>query len=532
RFDTEQPTPENPGRLVSMTTAAFFPLRPGVVKDDLRVCQELWARSKFNPHRSLPAVVFSHDRLMSMILKASSAPEDEQSIESLFAWHIRDILLNDNVATIAPDLKERFRKEHLGVPAQRSWIPHTKTAQKLMRTMDISVSTTHGNASAIERMLEQGGALREDLETHVILVHGDLGTGEKILSLQESRAIEADAWDRLQFLVFRSRTGHATHPHSLFHLCALLRPREIGKMSSNPGFRRTHSLIEHLALATVADAWRLVVKAKYEVELGEWRPTWEQVVEVSRLVVSKYVAALSYRPTHQFSNNGDMVQDQMRLFNQNAFLYLSITRAARYGDVRRVQDLLPMWIYIWRQTGKHKYARHLTQFLTYLDGGWPTKLSKVVQQNWFANPTGKVDGFRGVDWIIERDNYFQKRLYSGSGSNRTPEHLRKESVLVEDYHAVHGIMEKNFYLTPQTTLHPPPVTKTSLNIVRMYIEGEEMCSHHAGRTLSSPPVNAFAAGVEAATAAGGEMWSTWDDEGTEEAEEEAGIQMEDLAVDE
>ncbi|KAG9080185.1 hypothetical protein FRC06_006967, partial [Ceratobasidium sp. 370] len=56
RFDTEQPTPENLGGLVGMTTGAFIPLRPGATKDDLCVSKELWARSVFNLHRSLPPV--------------------------------------------------------------------------------------------------------------------------------------------------------------------------------------------------------------------------------------------------------------------------------------------------------------------------------------------------------------------------------------------------------------------------------------------------------------------------------------------
>ncbi|QRV78876.1 hypothetical protein RhiJN_06891 [Ceratobasidium sp. AG-Ba] len=526
RFDTEQPTPENPGQLVSMTSAAFFPLRPGTIKEDLRVCEEIWARSEFNPYRSLPPVVFSHDRLMSMIQKVSFAPEDEMSMHSLFAWHVRDILLSEDLETIPQDLKTLFRRECLGLPAQRSSIPHTKTKQRPMRTMDISLSTTHGSATAMENILRQGGAVREQLQAHVVLMSADLGAIEKYLSLQESRAIEDDAWDRLQFLVFlpgwfhirmaladamhrlwifpeRSRAGHPTHPHSLFHLCTLLRPREIGKISTNPGL--------------------------HGVDLKDWRPTWEQVVSVSREVVSEHVAALSYRPTRRSGQGGDMVHDQIRLFNQNALLYLSVTRAARYGDVRRVRHLLPMWVYIWRQTGKHKYARHITRFLRYLDGGWPAKLSEVVQQNWLVNPTGKVDGFRGVDWVIERYNYFQKRQYSGSGSNRTPEHLQKESVLIEDYQAVHRIMEHNFYLTPRTTLHPPPVMKTSLNMVRRYLEGERMCSHHMGRTFLSAPTNAFAEGIEAETEEPGSLWSATEDE-EDSTENSAGIQLGDLAV--
>jgi hypothetical protein len=562
RFDTEQPTVEHRGRLVSMTTAAFFPLRPGVTRDDLRVCQELWARSEFNPHRTLPRIVFSHEKLMTMLRKTSFAPEDPQSIESLFTWHVQDILLNDNVDTIPLDLKAQFRKENLGVPAQRSWIPSAKTTQKVMRTMDIGVSSIHGNAAAIENMLEQGGAVKEDLETHVILIHGDLGTGEKILSLQQSRGIEDTAWDRLQYAVFvpgwfhiriamadamrrlwfdpeRPRTGHPTHPHSIFRLCALLRPREIGKISNNPGFRRTHSLIEHLTLATISDAWRLVVKARFGVEMNDWRPSWEEVVGVSRQVVREYVAGLLYEPVYRPGRPSDMVYDQMRLFNQNALLYLGITRAARYGDVRRIRDLLPLWVYIWKHTGKHKYARHITRFLTHLDGGWPATLSNVVQQNWFANPTGKVDGFRGVDWVIERDNYFQKCQYSGAGSNRTLENLRKQSVLIEDYQAVHGVMERNFYLTPQTIHHPPPVMKTSLNLVRTYLEGEGMCSRQKNRALSSRPVNAFIAGAAAATKTVDDIWlasgeGEEGEDGSMEAEGAGGeveIGLEDLAVD-
>ncbi|KAG9120456.1 hypothetical protein FRC07_004049 [Ceratobasidium sp. 392] len=561
RFDTEQPTAENQGKLVSMTTAAFFPLRPGVTKDNLRVCEELWARSEFNPRRLLPPITLSHDRMLSMMRGASFAAEDERSTESLFAWHVRDILLNENVDTISAELKHLFRKEALGLPFQRSWIPHTRTTQKIMRTMDISLSTTHGTGAAIDNMLEQGGASKEALEAHIIFMHADLGAGEKIWSLQESRGIEDNACDRLQWAVFipgwfhirmamadalrrlwfdpkRPRAGHSTHPLSIFHLCTLLRPREIGKISSNPGFQQTHSLIEHLTLATISDAWRLVVKAKFGLELGKWRPTWEEVVEVSRQVVREYVAPLSYRPAKRAGPKSDLVQDQIRLFNQNALLYLSTTRAARYGDVRRVRDLLPLWVYIWKQTGKHKYAKHITRFLTCLDGGWPAKLSSIVQQNWFANPTGKKDGFRGVDWVIERDNYFQKRQYSGSSSNHTLENLRKESVLIEDYHAVYGVMEQNFYLTPPTTRHPPPVMRTSLNMVRTHLEAKEMSSHQPGRTLSSVPINAFAGGVAAATAAEGEMWLDDGDDkedGSAEAEREEDndeIQPEDLAVDE
>ncbi|KAB5595269.1 hypothetical protein CTheo_1347 [Ceratobasidium theobromae] len=316
RFDTEQPTATHGGKLVSMTTATCLPLRPGVKKSDLEVSAILWARSELNSDRTLPP----------------------RSVESLYAWHVRNMLLSDDVETISPSLKETFRRESLGFPIARSSIAHPKTIQRNLRTMNISVSTHSGNGAAIDNMLQQGGASDADLETHIILFHGDLGTGDHIHSLQGSRAIEDTARDRLQFPIFvpgwfhtrmamadsiwrlwiepdKPSPAHPTHPHSIFQLCCLLRPQEVGKISNNPGFRRTHSLIEHTTLATISDAWRLLVKAKFGVELEEWKPTWHEVMAMSHELVKEYVAGIAYEPTKRSNSNGDMVYDQLRLFN-------------------------------------------------------------------------------------------------------------------------------------------------------------------------------------------------------------------------
>ncbi|KAG8764118.1 hypothetical protein FRC12_008256 [Ceratobasidium sp. 428] len=560
-FDTEQPTATNPGKLVSLTTATCIPLRPGATKEHLRVSKELWARSRFNLDRSKPPILPSHRKLMGLMAKSACPPDDPQSVESLFAWHVRQMLLNDNVETIPSELKELFRRECLGLPEFRKRITHAKTTQRPMRSMNISVSSTSGNAAAIENMLEQGGVKTEDLEEHAVLMHGDLGTGEKLDSLQESRAIEKTARDRLQSLVFiirwfhtrmamidslwrlwilpeRTRPGHITHPLSILQLCAILRPRDMGKITTNPGFRMAHSLIEHLTLALVADAWRLLVEAEYHVALSEWKPTWEQVLEMSRKVVRGFVAPQMYRPTTH-KDTTDNVQDQMRLFLRNSLHYLAITQASRYGDVGRMEELLPEWVYIWKQTGKHKYAAHYSRFLVNLDEGWPSEFAEVVRQNWLVNPTGKIDGFRGADWLVERSNYLTKCLYSGSGSNRTLQNLIKQSVLIDILQAMYGIIDKNFYLTGKTVWHPPPIVRTGLAMVRRYIENEAMNSHKPGRKLSSTPTNAYAAAVNSALKKLEEFWEA--DQGEEDADEtedgegrteDGGISAEDLGVDE
>lgn len=102
RYDPEQPTATHNGNLVSMTTATCLPLYPGSAKEDLRVSREMWERSEFNLDRTLPSVTLSHEKLMGLLAKAAFPPTGERSLESLYEWHIRSILLDYNVENIPP----------------------------------------------------------------------------------------------------------------------------------------------------------------------------------------------------------------------------------------------------------------------------------------------------------------------------------------------------------------------------------------------------------------------------------------------
>lgn len=545
QLQTEQPTLTHNGKLASIATATSIPMQPGIQKDDLKLSEQLWQQSSLNPDRppdAPPPVPLSHDTLMRLSADSSLPPDDSRSVASLFCWHVRDILLNDNIQSIPDELKSKFRNEELGVPVVRALIPVVKTTQTPLRAMNIGLSTISGNAAAIDDMLRQGGADDQDLETHLLFVHGDLGTGEKIQALQTSRRIEATPRDRLQFLIFiigwfhimmhmadslwrlyiepgRPRTNQPTSLYTIFYICAILRPREIGRLASKPGFRRTHNVVEHILLATIVDAWRLAVLAKYNVELSEWRPTWDEVLELSRMVVREYVADNLYRVSKsRTTSSSDHVKDQLRLFNRDALLYMAARRASRHGDIGRVEELLVPWVYIWMETGKHKYAAHVTRFLANLKYVWPAKLSDTVRLHWLANPTGKKDGFRGVDWVVERNNFMHKCLYSGASSNRTLENLIKQSPLIMEYQRAHSIIEKNFYLTERTLRHPPPLMKHTLARVQHHLRENEMNSHQAGRRLPRVPKNAIASGVTAAALKPGEAWFVTGAEGMNEDE--------------
>ena len=107
--------------------------------------------------------------------------------------------------------------------------------------MDVNNSTVAGNIQAIEKLLAQGGvfdpaegAMIDGLETpdvseFVMLIHGDLGTGERITSLQQQRSIETSEWHHFQHVVFVSGLFHLKmaarqDETSLMHNIAQLRP--------------------------------------------------------------------------------------------------------------------------------------------------------------------------------------------------------------------------------------------------------------------------------------------------------------------
>ncbi|KAG8689746.1 hypothetical protein FRC09_012274 [Ceratobasidium sp. 395] len=245
-----------------------------------------------------------------------------------------------------------------------------------------------------------------------------------------------------------------------------------------------------------------------------------------------------YCPTEPGATDGDMVSDQMRLFNRDALLYISITRASRYGDIQQMCDLLLLWVYLWRHTKNHKYARHISEFLLQLDEGWPPELAKLIRENWLVNPTGKADGFRGVDWLAERNNFMSKCLYSGSSSNHTAQRLIKESPLIVDYQNIHGIVERSYGLTERTVYHPRPVMKETLARLLEHLRAQKMNSHCPGRVLPRAPVNAIAAGVQLGVNSPGMSWLAGDEMDVDgapaarEGELDQVLRAVDLAVDE
>ncbi|CAK5275025.1 unnamed protein product, partial [Mycena citricolor] len=99
-------------------------------------------------------------------------------------------------------------------------------------------------------------------------------------------------------------------------------------------------------------------------------------------------------------------------------LYEEITHAMNHGDIGRVETCFPAWIYIFKGTGKHKYAAHMIKFLRDVHFIYPPQLRKIVRYSMLTPPDGKPDKFRAIDWIVEQlINLPTKETYGGRGFN-------------------------------------------------------------------------------------------------------------------
>ncbi|KAG2351077.1 hypothetical protein BDR07DRAFT_1456106 [Suillus spraguei] len=173
-----------------------------------------------------------------------------------------------------------------------------------------------------------------------MLFHGDLGTGECLQAALQQHAIESTPWNCLQHVIFIP---------GLFHLkmanVGILRPKETGIYGLKPGFCRMHQLITYSGICRCLDCWRVEVKKSV--------PSHEYVADHRlRRMRSKDVT----------QHDGEY--ENALLLNKYMLLYEELSYAMNIGDIGRVEMCIIAWILIFKATGKHKYATHMSDFLS------------------------------------------------------------------------------------------------------------------------------------------------------------------------
>ncbi|KAF6747015.1 hypothetical protein DFP72DRAFT_1075838 [Ephemerocybe angulata] len=476
--------------LKHLTSALIFPLQHGVVSDDLKFSKHLWERSKLNPDARPDDIPPDRSWKDLLCLHPETVERDGLTRRDKFnAWQFLKDLIHHG-----PPYFRQFLKD-LKPPEAVDAIPVVQTKTYAARAMEFSNSTVAGNISTIIDLAMQGGIGDpndpeigeevEDISEHVVMFHGDLGTGDRILAILLRRSIETTPWRRFQFVIFVPGFFHfkmaivdamwrifimpldaRQDDTSLIRDVGILRPRETGKITSKPGYRQMMEVLQHSGICRRLDCWLIDAKIHFSEknvtiitleDFAKTNPTFDDLQAIASRLVRTYVASHTFsRLRRQTIQQRDQVFENAAMFHKLSLLFEETSYAMNQGDIGRVETTIVSWIFVFRATNKHKYAAHLTRFFTVVHYVYPERLRRAVRYHTLINPTGKEGQSRGVDWCVELNNLSTKAEQGGSSSNRTTERIIKESPLVQAYRNAKANIDRNFVLTHLTSEHAPP----------------------------------------------------------------------------
>ncbi|KAJ7022410.1 hypothetical protein C8F04DRAFT_960328 [Mycena alexandri] len=128
---------------------------------------------------------------------------------------------------------------------------------------------------------------------------------------------------------------------------------------------------------------------------------------------------------------GDMVFENAILFLRDALLTREFTDAVKAGDSGRVVNILRLWVFSYRGSGRSKYAHEMLHLLHNLICVWTRELRHIILQNWLLNPTGKPNSFVEIDLVQEHLNFWIKKIYKADGDGHSWDWLALVSPCVD-----------------------------------------------------------------------------------------------------
>lgn len=160
--------------------------------------------------------------------------------------------------------------------------------------------------------------------------------------------------------------------NTLYRIICQYRPRQSGKIQSNPGFRIMHEVIQDVGAALRLDAWRVEAQRRNPAwtsleAFAESKPDQQLLEQISESLATSYVAgweANLFKMRMKPEAHRDPQNENTLLMQKYFLLYEELSYSINYQDIGRLEMVFPPWIYIFKATGKHKYATAMTKFLT------------------------------------------------------------------------------------------------------------------------------------------------------------------------
>ena len=177
KFGVGQSMDLNECTFESITTGMFLNPHSQVLPEHLEYAEKVWVH-----HPNNPDVMDPHSIMTPSNIIPTSATN--QNLMKHCEWHIKAIIVEEYFPIMQPNLDQ---------PPSTFKLSPEKTTYLTAKAVYVKASTIDGNIEALMSLLEQSGIIdATTYEKYMILVHGDLGSLEKIETILRSQRIEED----------------------------------------------------------------------------------------------------------------------------------------------------------------------------------------------------------------------------------------------------------------------------------------------------------------------------------------------------
>ncbi|EJF56897.1 hypothetical protein DICSQDRAFT_150154 [Dichomitus squalens LYAD-421 SS1] len=329
------------------------------------------------------------------------------------------------------DLFARFRADaDACLPATDDQMSLHKTETYPLPAMNIDESSPTGNTEVLDTIFTEleYARRRPNFPAFAALVFGDQLSISRSRTIISNRAGHEDSAQSYANIVFGPGFFHhqmaVTHgiiethfgdptaghrnPASLSFFNTVLDRKPIVP-SSLPPYRVCRNLIFTTLSAASLHCLGLVCGAesleKYTADLS-FRTLRKDITKI----YDRRKLGSPFDSYSQPLTSGDMVFENASLFIRDALVFREFTDAIKGGYSGRIVRALKILTFMYRGSGRLKYAHECLHLIHNLTRVWPGPLRAIMINNWLVNPTGKPNAWVPVDLLQEHMNFWIKMV--------------------------------------------------------------------------------------------------------------------------
>src|SRR5260370_6674067 len=107
-----------------------------------------------------------------------------------------------------------------------------------------------------------------------------------------------------------------------FELFHILYPKDLSKLTTNPGYHMLNNGIQHLLKTHLLVCWEHIMESSDLTSFAENGPDWDNIEAKAKEILHEYVAGHDFQQLQvQPDNEHDWKRENQLLFNQDSLMY-------------------------------------------------------------------------------------------------------------------------------------------------------------------------------------------------------------------